>query len=398
MEMIVYVTDYLENSPAKKNADYALLYDVKDVSGIVKFCKEEHIDGVISTSLDPCQVPYQKICRELGVPCFGTAEQFHILTDKVAFKECCKRYGVDIIDTYSAKELEEYKKSGRIKEILPVLIKPTDSRGSRGQTVCCEADAIQAAIEAAQLESSTGEIVIEKYMEHKDDFTAAYLFMRGKAVLVRTGDRYVGTQKMGLNKVAIASASPSRHTQMYLTHVHDRVVHMLNDIGIVNGPVFFQGFADGNTVRLYDPGFRFSGGEYERLFFEATKINLIKMLVQFAIIGDFESMIEESDLSHLNGMRIMQLCPTLRAGKICKIKGVDAIMKHENVVSFAPRYSEGDVVPSCNDVRRRYAEICTLCESKDREREVLQFIQKELVIQDEWGNDLICDKLNIDVI
>lgn len=393
-----YVTDYLESSPAKEIADVALMYDVKNVDEIVRFCRAEHIHGVISTSLDPCQVPYQAICERLGVPCFGTKEQFHILTDKVAFKECCRKYGVDIIDTYSLRELERYQASGRIEEILPVLVKPADSRGSRGQTVCRTAKELGPAVEYACKESAAGDVVIEKYMEKKEDFTASYLFMGGKAILVRTGDRYVGGENGGLDRVAIASMSPSRHAAMYWNHVHGRVIRMLKEIGIMNGPVFFQGFVDGNTVRLYDPGYRFSGGEYERLFQLATNIDLIQLLVGFAITGKFENIIQEADLSHLNGMRIMQLCPTLKPGKIHQIFGVEEIMAHEAVVTFSPRYVAGDSVPECSDLRRRYAEICTLCRTREMEKEALRFIQDKLIIEDEAGENLICDMLNTDLI
>ncbi|MCM1119892.1 MAG: hypothetical protein NC543_11120 [bacterium] len=396
--LTAYVTDYLESSPAKEMADVALMYDVKNVDGIVSFCRAEHIHGVISISLDPCQVPYQAICERLGVPCFGTKEQFRILTDKVAFKECCRKYGVDIIDTYSLQELEVYQTSGCIEEILPVLVKPADSRGSRGQTVCRAAAELGPAVEYAYKESASGDVVIEKYMEKKEDFTASYLFMEGKAILVRTGDRYVGGEDGGLDRVAIASASPSKHAAMYWNNVHDRVIRMLKGIGITNGPVFFQGFVDGDTIRLYDPGYRFSGGEYERLFQLATKIDLIQMLVQFAITGKFENIIQEADISHLYGMRIMQLCPTLKPGRIHKIYGVEEITSHEAVVTFSPRYVEGDNVPACSDLRRRYAEICILCKTRDKEKEALRFIQDKLIIENEAGENLICDMLNTDLI
>ena len=66
----VFVTDYLPDSPAKKKADVSLMYDVKDIEGIVDYCKKEKIDGIITTSLDPCQIPYQKICEKLALPCF----------------------------------------------------------------------------------------------------------------------------------------------------------------------------------------------------------------------------------------------------------------------------------------------------------------------------------------
>ena len=82
--VVTYVTDYLplEKAPAKQIADKYYTYNITETDEIVELCKREEIDGVISTSLDACQKPYQKVCEKLGVPCFGTKEQFDILTNK----------------------------------------------------------------------------------------------------------------------------------------------------------------------------------------------------------------------------------------------------------------------------------------------------------------------------
>lgn len=389
--MKVYVTDYLENSPAKALADVALKYDVKDTEQIVSFCKAEQIDAVINTSLDPCQIPYAKICHELGLPCFGSLEQFRIMTDKRLFKECCKKYGVDIIETFTEEDVKECRADG----VFPILIKPVDSRGSRGQTVCYRREDVDAAIKLAKAESNAGEIIIEKYMGGYRDFTVAYLVIDGVAILVRTGDRYVGKREKGMDKVAIASSSPSRYAPIYLNTVHNKIINMIKGIGIKNAPVFFQGFVDGDTVRFYDPGLRFSGGEYESLFLEATGIDLIKLLVEYSVTGRFKKLKMDADISNINGMRIMQLDPILNAGKIGNILGVENVKKHKNVVTFFTRYSVGERVPECNDVRKRFAEIGIVCKSKKEVTDVCRFIQQELKVLDDQGNSLIGDNLDL---
>ena len=101
--VITYVTDYLplEKAPAKQIADKYFMYNITEIDAIVAMCKAEGIDGVISTSLDICQKPYQQICERLNLPCFGTKEQFEILTDKKLFKKYCRKSGVDTIPEYS---------------------------------------------------------------------------------------------------------------------------------------------------------------------------------------------------------------------------------------------------------------------------------------------------------
>lgn len=383
MGIKVYVADYLEHSPAKEIADVALLLDVKATDDIIQNCKSEGIDGVINTSLDPCQIPYEYICRNLGLPCFGNLNQYKTLTNKNLFKEYCKAHHVDIIETYGCVEDIQEKD-------YPVLIKPSDSRGSRGQTICWNKIEAEKGVRTAIENSSDKGFVIEKYMGNKQDFTAAYLVIDGKAVLVRTGDRYTGTIENGLNKVCIASISPSRYNKMYIKNVNPAVADMINALGIKNGPVFFQGFVDGDTVRFYDPGLRFSGGEYERLFKEIFGIDLIEALVEYAINGNISLKLDRTDYSALDGKRIMQLCPALYSGTIGRIEGVEAIKKHEGVVSFFERYEAGEKVPESDDVRRRFAEICILGNNTEHMEEIRQYIARTLKITDTEGRNMIC--------
>lgn len=63
------------------------MLDIRDVDAIVDRCKKEKVDGVLAFCIDPAQVPYQRICEKLGLPCYGNEEQFEILTNKRRFKE-----------------------------------------------------------------------------------------------------------------------------------------------------------------------------------------------------------------------------------------------------------------------------------------------------------------------
>ena len=115
MGVYTIVVDYLNDSPAKKVADEAYLYDVKDVDGIVELCRRKKVDGVICGYIDPCQRPYQEICEKLGLPCYGTARQFFQMTDKHAFKKMCLQNGVNVIPEYTEADVRTGKIMNKIK-------------------------------------------------------------------------------------------------------------------------------------------------------------------------------------------------------------------------------------------------------------------------------------------
>lgn len=150
MGVTTIVTDYLENSPAKKIADESWMLNITDVDGIVTKCKQEKIDGVLNFCIDPAQRPYVEICEKLGLPCYGNAKQVHIMTDKPTFKKFCVDNGLDVIPTYTIEDVV----SDNVE--YPVFIKPTDSRGSRGQAVCNSKEDTLLAVENAARESDNG--------------------------------------------------------------------------------------------------------------------------------------------------------------------------------------------------------------------------------------------------
>lgn len=392
----VIVDDYLplEKAPAKQLADKYYTHNITDIDGIVEMCREEHIDGVIALCLDACQRPYQKICEKLKVPCFGTKEQFHILTDKIAFKRFCIENGVDVIPEYDVNIF--LNPSDDLKTVeYPVLVKPCDSRGSRGSTVCNNYDEVRNAIEAASSESSNGTVLIEKYMGNKKDLCITYIIINGKAYLTRVGDRVLGSIEDKMERVSMLGMAPSQYTQIYVDNVNSRVIGMLEQLGLENAPVFMQGFLDGNTIRFYDPGLRFPGAEYERLYERVHDVSLIKPLIEFALTGKI------SDYTHVltngylqNGKKTPYLLISLRPGKIAKISGVEEIQSHPAVVAMNTRYQVGDQVGEHYNVNQRFCEIDLLCDNMCHLSDTIAWIYNTLIIEDEDGNNMVFSKLS----
>ena len=398
--VITYVTDYLpyEKAPAKQIADKYFMYNITDIDEMVQMCRDEGIDGVISTSLDACQKPYQMVCEKLGVPCFGTREQFDILTDKNLFKKRCRESGVDTIPEYKESDFASEEICNASVQ-FPILVKPGESRGSRGQSICNGYEETLKAIGFAKEVSSNGEVVIEKYMGQANDFSMTILMINGKAYPIRTVDRILGKYEDKLDRLAVGSASPSVFTKLYMDNVHKRVEKLYQDMGLVNAPVFMQGFVDGDTVRFYDPGLRLPGGEYERMFCAATGKNPMYPLIEFALTGKVTE--EEYSFKYddiwLSGKTVGQVLPTLRAGKIGSVEGLDEIRKNPCILCVFERFGVGDVIEETHNVNQRFAEIDIVCNDNDEMKNTVRWIYETLKIFDENGNDMMVSKCDSSV-
>ena len=387
------VADYLENSPAKKIASESVMLSITDIDELERYCREQKVDGVLNMCIDPAQRPYSELCERLGLPCYGTPEQFFIMTDKHAFKDFCQKNGVDVIPEYTEEDVR------RGEAEFPIMIKPVDSRGSRGQTVIYTADDLDASIEFAKSESSGDDVIIEKFMGGCQDFSMTYFVVNGKPYLTRTCDRYLGKEEDGLNKQCICCVGPSKHTNLYLDMVHEKVVEFIKRLGIINGPIFMQGFIDGNTVRFYDPGLRCPGGEYEALLKELTGADVMSLLVEFALTGKIERPKKFNDsLFRLNGYHTIQLPITARAGTISVFDGTDEISANPYVNTSFKRYEIGETVPSTGDVRQRIYEVALTVDNAWSVEDAVKWVQAKLTVLDENKNNMLVSQVDANIL
>lgn len=394
MGLYTIVTDYLPDSPCKMICDESLMLNISDIDGIVSYCKNNKVDGVVAGFLDPCQIPYAKVCKELGLPCYGTPEQFFKFTNKIAFKELCRKNGVNVIPDYT----EEDYKSNRIE--YPVFVKPVDSRGSRGQTVCQSSDEMEEAIRFAKKQSSNGDILIEQYMGDCDEVQITNFVINGEVYLERTVDSYRGDANKKLQKVVSCSISPSKYTDIYLANCHESVCNMINDLGISNGPIFMQGFYRNGQFYFFDPGLRFPGVEFERIYKKVWQIDMAELLIYFALTGGFPECAKlPKDGAKLNGSIGAVLFPVLSGGKIQDIRGLDNYRTNPHVISCLTRYEKGEEVGWTYDVNQRYAEIDVLGAGLAEVKEQIDLFYKEVTVVDEEGyNMLLFDKFETERI
>lgn len=381
------ITDIAANPEVAEAADETLNFSVMDVDGLYTWCREHPVDGVLNYCVDPAQKPHQALCQRLGLPCYGSARQYSLLTDKAQFKRLCRENCVDVIEEYRLDALDKVE--------YPVIIKPAESSGSRGIEICRTQEELEAANVRVCQVSRNHEVIIEKFMEHCQDFTMTYLIIDGQPYLVRLGDRYSGRTEDGLNHQCICTITPSRYMTLYMETAHQNIVNMLRKTGIQNGPVFFQGFIDRGKFRIYDPGIRFPGGEYDQLYQHATGIDIMSALVGFALTGSVPLSDDAlRDSFRLNGKVGVQLTVTARAGTIAVYDGFDDIARIPGVVCVARKARVGAEIPNSGDIKQRVIEIAFLVDGYDDVADKADLVYKRLKILDAEGRDMVVSKYN----
>lgn len=394
--VITYVIDCNETdkSPAKRIADYAFQIDIFNIDEIVKLCNKHQIDGILSSNLDICQIPYQKVCEVLKRPCYGTSRQYNIFTNKLLFEQVCRDYGLPTIPRYNQQDAENLD-----DRELPIIVKPAESSSSKGQSICYNKYEISEAVQYAQKTSLNGEVVIEKYMENCTDIGISGYVINGEFHVVRVGDRFLGTN--GMERSEILGVFPSRYTELYFSSLHMKVELMLNDLGINNCPVFLQGLVKDDEIKLYDPGLRFSGCEYEKAFEKIYGINLVEFGICISLGHPIPDYFGQFDIRKCDGKKYaVILYIPIKEGIIGKIDGQDKINGNNDIVAFQTQYNVGDYVGMTYTAKQRYCEIDFVADSVKKIQDTVEWIYDTIRIIDINGENMMFsmfDKKNLEI-
>ena len=278
MGIVAIVADYYpkEQSPAKLIADEDIQVSVTDVDAVVKVIKREHIDGVFVGFNDMLLPYYADICKKAGLPCYGTKEQFETLTAKDKYKALCRKFGVPTIREYDVNDTD-------IR--YPVLVKPVDSSGSRGITICHNLQELEKAVEIGKDASKTGKVLIERYMDGRE-VTVFWTFQEGNYYLSALGNRHVKqNQGQDVIPLPVGYTFPSVFLPKYRAEVEENCKRMFSHLGIKDGMLFMQCKVEDGTCYVYDMGFRLTGSLEYKILERVCGYNPLEMMIQFALTG-----------------------------------------------------------------------------------------------------------------
>lgn len=162
----VITADYLPDNIAHKFSDEYVNVNVVDKDAVLVVAKEKQIDGIMSFGVDPGVVAASYVQNQMGLPSFGPYESVEILQNKDKFRQFLTENGFNVPKAKSFSSMEEALKERDWYE-YPVIVKPTDSAGSKGVTrVDCYED-LNAALDYAFANSIKGNVIVEEFIEKR---------------------------------------------------------------------------------------------------------------------------------------------------------------------------------------------------------------------------------------
>lgn len=160
----VITADYLPDNIAHKYSDEYVNVSITDKEAVLKAAQEHQIDGIISFGVDPGVVAAAYVQEKMGLPSMGPYESVVILQNKDLFRAFLQEYGFNCPKSKGYSTIDE---ALRDTDWLtwPMIVKPTDSAGSKGVTRVDSISEYEAAIKYAFEKSIKGHIIVEQYLD-----------------------------------------------------------------------------------------------------------------------------------------------------------------------------------------------------------------------------------------
>ena len=160
----VITCDYLPDNYAHRFSDEYCNVSIIDKEATLEAAKRLKIDGIVSFACDPGVVTAAYVAEKMGLPNVGPYESVCILQNKGRFRRFLAEHG------FTVPTARQYVRGDEADPSLfhwPVIVKPTDSAGSKGVTRVDRPEDLPAAVSHALDFSHCDEFIVEDFITQK---------------------------------------------------------------------------------------------------------------------------------------------------------------------------------------------------------------------------------------
>jgi len=350
MGLHVVVSDRDPNAPGFAVAHHRVMADVYDAEDTARAAEEFHrtvrpIDGVICAAAD-APLSAALVCERLGLPGI-TMQSARLASDKLAMKECFAAKGVPVPWFASVPDL------ATLKHIIAehgndLVIKPADSRGSRGVQRLAQVADLQEAYERARQWSPTGRVMVEAYLRGPQVSTES-LVVDGVCHTLGFSDRnYELLERYAPFFIENGADLPSRLPPHVQQKVRDAVARAAEALGVVNGTVKGDMVVHEDEAYVIELAARLSGGFFcTREIPHNTGADFVGLAIRIAL-GEKPP---AAEMQPSRNLPIIQRYAFPAPGKVVHVAGEEAARALPGILEATVTARIGDVIPPAGDKR-----------------------------------------------
>jgi biotin carboxylase len=350
MGLNVVVSDRDPKAPGFAIANAALLADVYNPEETAQEAEKFHretcpIDGVICVAAD-APATAALVAARLGLPGISL-ETAWLASDKLAMKERFSAKGVPV-PWYAA--VPDF---AGLKRLLSergdnLVIKPVDSRGSRGVQRLAQVADLEDAFNRARQWSPTGRVVVEAYLGGPQISTESFV-VDGVCYTPGFSDRnYELLERHAPFFIENGGDLPSHLPAATQQKVRDVVAKAASALGVVNGTVKGDMVVHDGEAYVIELAARLSGGFFcTKEIPHNSGVDFVGLAIRIAL-GDKPSV---GEMMPTRNTPIVQRYFFPSPGKVVHAAGEDQARALPGILEAVVTARVGDVIPPAGDKR-----------------------------------------------
>lgn len=380
MGLHVVVSDMNPGAPGFAIADDQLLVSTYDVEATVAAARAYHeqvrpIDGVMCIASD-VPLTVASVAAELGLPGIPI-ESARVATDKLVMKQRFAADGVPV-PWFSVVESVDHLKSLVAAEGLPLVIKPVDSRGSRGVLRLLPETDLAWAYATAKGHSPTGRVMLERFLPGPQVSTES-LVIDGVAYTPGFADRnYEYLERFAPHIIENGGQLPSHLDDGIQRAVCDLVWQAALCMGIQNGVVKGDIVVTDGKPHVIELAARLSGGYFCT---HEIPLNTGVDLVGAAIRQALGEPVAPTDLQPKFNRPVAQRYFFPKPGVVAAVEGAVAFADHPDVSYLELRVKLGDRIGPVDSHPARAGVVITTGETREAAVLLAEKVVSEISIQ-----------------
>ena len=279
------VMDYLPDNPGQYEADKFYGESTTDVEAVYRIAMEEKVEGILAYASDPAALPAAIVAERLGLPT-NPAKSVEILGLKYPWREFLQNNGFACpkhLSFHPETSISEIKEKAK-DFTFPLVVKPTDSSGSKGVTMLEDWNGLEKAIRWANEYSRNKVLLIEEFIQRGfPSVVGGDIFVwDGKVVLYGEMECLRDMQKSPL--IPIGEKKPLQVSQVQKERIHSELQRIVTALDIRFGELNIEIILDkDDNVHFLELGPRAGGNMIPIQLGDAFGIDLVKANVQAAM-------------------------------------------------------------------------------------------------------------------
>ena len=346
----VVVSDRDPEAPGFAFADSCLIADVYSPTETAAAAerynrKIRRIDGVICVAAD-APVTAATVAHRLGIRGLPL-HAAQTACDKLAMKRCFSDAGVPV-PWFAPVETPQALQRIAIERGNNLVIKPVDSRGSRGVQRIAQVADLTKAFMLAREHSPTERVMVEEYLEGPQVSTES-IIVNGKCFTPGFSDRnYEYLERYAPFFIENGGDLPSQLSDETQFKVRAVVARAARALGVTDGTVKGDIVVHKGEPYVIELAARLSGGFFcTREIPLNTGVDFMGAALKLAV-GD-EVLVDELEPKHQTP--VIQRYAFPNPGKIVRVAGAEDARRLRGIADVVVTAKPGDIIPPAGDKR-----------------------------------------------